>query len=124
MGKSNRAGWMFLALLTVVVGVWFFTRRTSSPADPHDSSTTREPQALGTTLSGSPLNKDPLAQPTTVTQRGLSPVALRVLDAQSRPIAGALASWTPARPDWIARTVSESDRPWEEIEAGSTFAQC
>src|SRR5436190_18078306 len=124
MSRSNRVAWMILALLTVVVGIWFFTRRTIPPADPQDASSTRDPQTSGTALSGSPLNKDPLAQPNTVAQRGLVPVTLRVLDTQARPIEGALASWTPARTDWIARTVSESDRPWEEIEAGTTLAPC
>jgi hypothetical protein len=50
------------------------------------------------------------------------PGIFRVVDASARPIADALISWTPARPEWLTATTAETSRPWEDIQAGSLFA--
>ncbi len=46
-----------------------------------------------------------------------------VRDSRGQPILGAVVSWTPAIPAWITSTIAETDRPWDAIEAGSTFGE-
>ncbi len=57
-----------------------------------------------------------------VRERTTARGTVRVIDSQGNGIDDALLSWTPAKVEWIAQTVSESGRPWFDIEAGSRFA--